>query len=475
MRPGRPKGKHDVTTRREVCKIVTSADGGERHCNRPGTACDRSGHLPPRPQCEDLHAARLDQRGAQGGRQPVSQGSQNASLTTMGGRDLHSDRTWLTSCQILEYGRHLGPRYNVKGASSGIVTNETHKSSVPMLGLERVAKLKGHALYSAGLRVVQCVLRTGLRHQSRKSPSHSHLATHDGPVLRFACGGVCARTAGEVDHRAHTPDDFVRLDVVVAAPNIQLERRIFCHCRSTCSDGRAGAVALGVKGQATGAMRARPRAADRGTARHRTEPTVRQRSSGDARAPVGQHVRERLLPRNGRCPAEQPVRQTAVAARARISEPRIRDVSVASSARRPARSSNSRRMSPIRRGTPEAMFRTASGSQVRITVQTGDIGAANIAHVEEVAHAVEPAYLQRGGLAACLDQGGLPGKSRQHERVGLAGSGMVEQAQTHDTAARRSPLPPAPDRRRPSSRRSRSSAPAAQSRPAAGRSANDLP
>ena len=157
----------------------------------------------------------------------MSQGSQNASLTTMGGRDLHSDRTWLTSCQILEYRRHLGPRYNVKGASSGIVTNETHKSSVPMLGLERVAKLKGHALYSAGLRVVQCVLEQvfDINPESRR-----HTRTWQHTTVRSSDSRAAAFVPGppvKVDHRAHTPDDFVRLDVVVAAPNIQLERRIF--------------------------------------------------------------------------------------------------------------------------------------------------------------------------------------------------------------------------------------------------------
>src|SRR3981081_4191759 len=55
----------------------------------------------------------------------------------------------------------------------------------------------------------------------------------------------------------------------------------------------------------------RHRDADRGTARHRTEPAVRQRSTGYTRAPIGQYVRQRLLPENGRRPAGTPACPTA--------------------------------------------------------------------------------------------------------------------------------------------------------------------
>ena len=115
-------------------------------------------------------------------------------LTAPGGRT----RTWLPS-QSPDVQRQPPPRTTSQRKSCFARYRDEQNAPVPC------PHTGSGACGTAGRRravfrwVGSCAVhtRTGPQHLSRESPSHSHLATHDGPVLEFACGGVCARTAGE--------------------------------------------------------------------------------------------------------------------------------------------------------------------------------------------------------------------------------------------------------------------------------------
>ncbi len=67
--------------------------------------------------------------------------------------------------------------------------------------------------------------------------------------------------------------------------------------------------------------------------------------------------------------------------------------------------------------------------------QAGDVGGADVAHVEEIPRRVEIADAQHRRGTTPGDRGRLPGEGGHHERIGLAGAGVVEGTDAHDAQA----------------------------------------